>query len=131
MYAEPISDAQQPNTGRERRRGRWDPSYAAVAITLIGGLAYTFLRLAYGSFYAALHTTPEEVGLNYSQTIVRGVIPSLTIAMSVFMAVALLLVILISIIGYFGVGFNLLRMLWTYWRSLRRLRAQIQPPALK
>jgi hypothetical protein len=84
-----------------RRKGlgfRWDPGYAAAVVTLIGGLAYTVFRLAYALFYERLGTTPEEVGLGYGQTIVRGVIPALTIACLSLTAIIYLLMMGLSIV---------------------------------
>jgi hypothetical protein len=103
---------------------RWDPSYAAVAVTLIGGTVYVFFRLAYASFYASLHTTPEEVGLSYSQTLVRGVIPSISLATVTFLIASLLIFILITTIGYLIFGANLFRMYLGASRSLKDLRAK-------
>jgi len=120
-----INPKQIPPGANTRSPQRWDPSYAAVAVTLIGGIVYVFFRVAYASFYAALHTTPEEVGLGYSQTIVRGVIPSITIALSVFVVTALLVFILVSTIGYIFLVLNLLRMRRSGKRSLEDFRTQV------
>jgi hypothetical protein len=126
MHAEPTGTPEQLPSGIRSRRKRWDPSYAAVAVTLTGGVVYTFLRFAYTLFYAAFHTTPEEVGLSYSQTIVRGVIPSITIAASAFMVTALLLFGIITLIGYFVVLVNAYRGYRYYKHSLSQFKVQVR-----
>ena len=118
MNAERAGNPEQNPTGASSRR-RWDPSYAAVALTLMGGIVYVFFRLAYASFYASLHTTPEEVGLSYSQTLVRGVIPSISLALTTFLIVSLLIFILIATIGYLIFGLNLFRMYFHASQSLK------------
>jgi hypothetical protein len=121
MDAEPEQDS----AGRRSPRRRWDPSYAAVAITLIGGIVYTFFRLAYASFYATFHVTPEEVGLNYSQTIVRGVIPSVSIVAIVLLIATLAIIAVVSVFGYILMGINLVRLTRVRQTKLRELRAQL------
>jgi hypothetical protein len=120
MDAEPKRESADDRSPRQR----WDPSYAAVAITLIGGTVYTFFRLAYASFYATFHTTPEEVGLNYSQTIVRGVIPSVAIAAVVLFTAILVVGTSIGSIGYIIILRNLTRLDAVERSYADQLRAQ-------
>jgi hypothetical protein len=84
---------------RSNRTGfRWDPAYAAVVVTLLGGVAYTVFRLAYALFYGRLGAVPEEVGLGYGQTLVRGVIPALTVGAMVLFAVGYMISMALSIV---------------------------------
>ena len=76
---------------------RWDPSYGAVVVTLLGGVAYTVFRLAYALFYGRMGAAPEEVGLGYGQTLVRGVIPALTVGAAVLLALGYLISMALSI----------------------------------
>ena len=102
------AEARHDSAGPRSPRRRWDPSYAAVAITLIGGTVYTFFRPAYASFYATFHVTPEEVGLNYSQTIVRGVIPSVSIVAIVLLTATLAIIAMVIGVGYIFTFVNFL-----------------------
>lgn len=47
-------------------------TYALPALTILGLAAYGLIGLAYDAFYGPLGISPDEVGINYVQTLAEG-----------------------------------------------------------
>jgi hypothetical protein len=111
-----AEEAVEPNRAEHpARRGQWTGLIPSLLV-LSGLVAYSILRTAYGRFYASFGLTPDDVGLDYGQTLARAaglvvtwlLLPGVVLASSVTV-IALLIVHQSEVLEQSSLGSRLLR----------------------
>src|SRR6266540_1535824 len=130
---EPVSEAIKPSStiesNRPERSANRDVQWLGIVPSLLilsSLIAYSILRTAYGRFYSTFGLTPEDVGLDYAQTLARStglvltwlLIPGFVLALSVTL-IALLIVSRSEVLARSRVGARLL-----VWTPLHRVSAK-------
>jgi hypothetical protein len=78
--------AQPSDPKRLRRLGAWVGANPLPFLTLLGVLWYALTTVSFSAFYVELGLTPSEVGITYTDTLVRAVaaLPILVLAWAFF-----------------------------------------------